>query len=53
MTVHTVYPAAKPRVVVPFNDLSIQWRQIAADVRRDFESVFETGAFCLGPQVDT
>jgi dTDP-4-amino-4,6-dideoxygalactose transaminase len=52
MTVHTVYPAAKPRVVVPFNDLSIQWRQIAADVRRDFETVFETGAFCLGPQVE-
>jgi dTDP-4-amino-4,6-dideoxygalactose transaminase len=39
-------------VVVPFNDLAFQWRQIAAGVHRDFETVFDTGAFCLGPQVE-
>ena len=52
MTAPAVAVAAKPRVIVPFNDLSLQWRQIAADVRRDFEVVFETSAFCLGPQVE-
>jgi dTDP-4-amino-4,6-dideoxygalactose transaminase len=52
MTVHAVSAAPKPRVVVPFNDLTFQWRQIAADVHRDFETVFETGTFCLGPQVE-
>jgi dTDP-4-amino-4,6-dideoxygalactose transaminase len=52
MTAHGVSAVAKPRVVVPFNDLSLQWRQIADDVRRDFETVFETSAFCLGPQVE-
>jgi dTDP-4-amino-4,6-dideoxygalactose transaminase len=52
MTAHAVSAVSKPRVVVPFNDLSLQWRQIADDVRRDFETVFETNAFCLGPQVE-
>ena len=52
MTAHAVSAVSKPRVVVPFNDLSLQWRQIADDVRRDFETVFETSAFCLGPQVE-
>jgi dTDP-4-amino-4,6-dideoxygalactose transaminase len=52
MTAHAVSAAPKPRVVVPFNDLTFQWRQIAADVHRDFETVFETGTFCLGPQVE-
>ena len=37
---------------VPFNDLSIQWRAIAHDVRRDFEVVFERSSYCLGPQVE-
>jgi dTDP-4-amino-4,6-dideoxygalactose transaminase len=37
---------------IPFNDLSIQWRQIAAAVREDFEAMFEQSAFCLGPFVD-
>jgi dTDP-4-amino-4,6-dideoxygalactose transaminase len=40
----------RPRV--PFNDLSLQWHQIADAVRRDFEAVFESSAFCLGPQVE-
>jgi dTDP-4-amino-4,6-dideoxygalactose transaminase len=52
MTERAISAAAKPRVVVPFNDLSLQWRQIATEVRRDFEAVFETSAFCLGPQVE-
>jgi dTDP-4-amino-4,6-dideoxygalactose transaminase len=34
---------------VPFNDLSIQWRVIADDVRRDFERIFADSAYCLGP----
>lgn len=38
---------------LPFNDLSIQWRQIAADVRGDFEATFDQSAFCLGPFVET
>src|SRR5262245_8652539 len=42
----------KLRLLVPFNDLSLQWRQIAHELRRDFESIFETSAFCLGPQVE-
>jgi dTDP-4-amino-4,6-dideoxygalactose transaminase len=37
---------------VPFNDLSIQWREVADGVRRDFEDVFATSAFCLGPHVE-
>src|ERR1044072_700652 len=37
---------------IPFNDLAIQWREIADGVRQDFEDVFATSAFCLGPQVD-
>nr|WP_157872610.1 DegT/DnrJ/EryC1/StrS family aminotransferase [Bradyrhizobium sp. ORS 278] len=37
---------------VPFNDLSIQWQQIAVDVRQDFEMIFEQSAFCLGPFVE-
>src|SRR5215469_880405 len=52
MTARVISAAAKQRVVVPFNDLSLQWHQIADDVRRDFETVFETSAFCLGPQVE-
>jgi dTDP-4-amino-4,6-dideoxygalactose transaminase len=52
MTAHAVSAVPKPRVVVPFNDLSLQWRQIGDDVRRDFETVFETSTFCLGPQVE-
>jgi dTDP-4-amino-4,6-dideoxygalactose transaminase len=52
MTLQTLQAAAKPEVTVPFNDLTMQWRQIAADVRQDFEVVFNTSAFCLGPQVE-
>lgn len=37
---------------VPFNDLAPQWREIAREVKRDFDEVFAPGAFCLGPQVD-
>ena len=49
----TAGPACgRNRPIVPFNDLTQQWRQIAADVRSDFEAVFETSAFCLGPQVE-
>jgi dTDP-4-amino-4,6-dideoxygalactose transaminase len=36
-------------VRVPFNDLSIQWRAVADDVRRDFERIFADSAYCLGP----
>jgi dTDP-4-amino-4,6-dideoxygalactose transaminase len=37
---------------IPFNDLSVQWRQIAAAVRDDIESIFDRSAFCLGPFVE-
>jgi dTDP-4-amino-4,6-dideoxygalactose transaminase len=37
---------------VPFNDLAVQWREIADDVRAEYEQVFERSAFCLGPHVE-
>lgn len=37
---------------VPFNDLSFQWKAVKDGVRRDFDLVFESSAFCLGPEVD-
>ena len=37
---------------VPFNDLAIQWAMIAPAVRRDFEDIFATSAFCLGSHVE-
>lgn len=45
--------ANMPARKIPFNDLSVQWRQIAASVRDDFEATFEQSAFCLGPFVET
>lgn len=36
---------------VPFNDLSFQWREIQADVERDFKDVFASSAFSGGPFV--
>ena len=44
--------AAATSVRIPFNDLSIQWREIANDVRLEFEDIFATSAFCLGPHVE-
>jgi dTDP-4-amino-4,6-dideoxygalactose transaminase len=44
--------ANAPARKVPFNDLSIQWRQIAPSVRDDFEATFDQSAFCLGPFVE-
>ncbi|WP_316229343.1 DegT/DnrJ/EryC1/StrS family aminotransferase [Bradyrhizobium sp. SZCCHNR1070] len=44
--------ADAPERKIPFNDLSIQWRQIAASVRDDFETTFDQSAFCLGPFVE-
>jgi dTDP-4-amino-4,6-dideoxygalactose transaminase len=37
---------------IPFNDLTLQWREISQGVLRDFDEVFAKSAFCLGPQVD-
>jgi dTDP-4-amino-4,6-dideoxygalactose transaminase len=37
---------------IPFNDLSVQWRQIAPAMREDVESIFAKSAFCLGPFVE-
>jgi dTDP-4-amino-4,6-dideoxygalactose transaminase len=37
---------------IPFNDLSLQWREIARGAKLDFDEVFASSAFCLGPQVD-
>src|SRR5262245_43571350 len=41
-----------PVDVVPFNDLSHQWREIKAGLLPDINRLFEDGAFCLGPFVD-
>jgi len=36
----------------PFNDLTLQWREISRDVLRDFDEVFANSTFCLGPDVE-
>src|SRR5262245_40767777 len=36
---------------VPFNDLTIQWREIEQAVRREFDEVFALSAFSGGPFV--
>lgn len=41
-----------PAMRVPFNDLPVQWKEIAEDLRGDIESIFASSAFCLGPHVD-
>jgi dTDP-4-amino-4,6-dideoxygalactose transaminase len=38
---------------IPFNDLSLQWREIAEQAKLDLDEVFATSAFCLGPQVES
>jgi dTDP-4-amino-4,6-dideoxygalactose transaminase len=48
----TLRAAFEPTVGrVPFNDLGFQWREIADDVRREFEEVFARSAFSSGPFV--
>jgi len=42
---------ARARERVPFNDLTIQWREIADDVRVDLQALFERSAFSAGPFV--
>jgi dTDP-4-amino-4,6-dideoxygalactose transaminase len=37
---------------VPFNDLAIQWREVADDVRAEYEEVFARSAFSHGPYVE-
>jgi dTDP-4-amino-4,6-dideoxygalactose transaminase len=37
---------------VPFNDLAIQWREVAEEVRSEFEEVFQRSAFSHGPYVE-
>jgi dTDP-4-amino-4,6-dideoxygalactose transaminase len=37
---------------VPFNDLAIQWGEIAGAVRAEFDEVFERSAFSHGPYVE-
>ena len=37
---------------IPFNDLTLQWREISREALRDFDEVFAKSDFCLGPQVD-
>lgn len=46
-------PTDPRRPAVPFNDLSVQWRLIADDVRSDIEKIFASSAFCLGPYVES
>src|SRR3954467_3162035 len=40
------------RAPIPFSDLSIQWREIAADVLPALTTLFERSQFCLGPAVE-
>ena len=44
--------AAAADETIPFNDLSLQWRQIEAKASPDIRKMFESGAFCLGPFVE-
>lgn len=37
---------------VPFVDLAIQWRAIEAEARPEFEELFQSSAFTLGPYVE-
>src|SRR5687767_3852191 len=37
---------------VPFSDLAIQWREIADEVRAEYEEVFARSAFSHGPYVE-
>lgn len=37
---------------VPFMALSLQWEEIAADVKADFDRLFPASAFALGPYVE-
>ena len=36
---------------IPFNDLSIQWREISSEVQREFGDLFAKSAFSAGPFV--
>jgi dTDP-4-amino-4,6-dideoxygalactose transaminase len=38
-------------VKVPFNNLALQWKEIAAGAQRDFDKVFATSQFSSGPFV--
>lgn len=38
--------------IIPFADLSPQWREIADAVRPELEELFSRSAFCLGPAVE-
>jgi dTDP-4-amino-4,6-dideoxygalactose transaminase len=49
MNIPMATPAPHVCMRVPFNDLSIQWRAVADDVRLDFERIFADSAYCLGP----
>jgi len=42
---------ARARERVPFNDLTIQWKEIVDDVRVDLQVLFERSAFSAGPFV--
>lgn len=45
-------PSQERGIRVPFNDLVIQWRAIRDETRHDIDQLFESSAFCLGPQVE-
>ena len=45
-------PVVHSGELIPFNDLRIQWREIAGSAQREFNDVFATSAFCLGAQVE-
>jgi dTDP-4-amino-4,6-dideoxygalactose transaminase len=38
--------------IIPFTDLSFQWRQIEAEALPDIRRLFEDSTFCLGPFVE-
>jgi dTDP-4-amino-4,6-dideoxygalactose transaminase len=49
---HTYLGGDPEAVSVPFNDLSIQWREIAEDIRPHIEALFVRGTFSQGPDAE-
>ena len=44
--------ASRPDVVIPFTELSLQWREIEAKALADIHRLFHDSSFCLGPFVE-
>jgi dTDP-4-amino-4,6-dideoxygalactose transaminase len=38
--------------LVPFNNISLQWCEIADEAQRSMNAIFKSSSYCLGPEVD-